>query len=103
MTTLLDFTYKRKYKAEPGGNGAGSKCFGKNGKDLHIKVPMGTIVKDAETDKIMADLSKPEDSYVVAKGGRGGKGNCRFTTPTRQAPDLQNQVCQRKKDGLSLN
>lgn len=88
MTTLLDFTYKRKYKAEPGGNGAGSKCFGKNGKDLHIKVPMGTIVRDAETDKIMADLSKPEDSYVVAKGGRGGKGNCRFTTPTRQAPDF---------------
>ncbi|HDK7175094.1 TPA: GTPase ObgE [Clostridium botulinum] len=88
MTTLLDFTYKRKYKAEPGGNGAGSKCFGKNGKDLYIKVPMGTIVRDAETDKIMADLSTPEDSYVVAKGGRGGKGNCRFTTPTRQAPDF---------------
>ncbi|APH15735.1 Obg family GTPase CgtA [Clostridium sporogenes] len=88
MTTLLDFTYKRKYKAEPGGNGAGSKCFGKNGKDLYIKVPMGTIVRDAETDKIMADLSKPEDSYAVAKGGRGGKGNCRFTTPTRQAPDF---------------
>ncbi|MGO5072649.1 GTPase ObgE [Clostridium sporogenes] len=88
MTTLLDFTYKRKYKAEPGGNGDGSKCFGKNGKDLYIKVPMGTIVRDAETDKIMADLSKPEDSYVVAKGGRGGKGNCRFTTPTRQAPDF---------------
>ena len=88
MTTLLDFTYKRKYKAEPGGNGAGSKCFGKNGKDLYIKVPMGTIVRDAETDKIMADLSKPEDSYVVAKGGRGGKGNCRFTTPTRQSPDF---------------
>lgn len=88
MTTLLDFTYKRKYKSEPGGNGTGSKCFGKNGKDLHIKVPMGTIVRDAETDKIMADLSKPEDSYIVAKGGRGGKGNCRFTTPTRQAPDF---------------
>lgn len=88
MTTLLDFTYKRKYKAEPGGNGAGSKCLGKNGKDLYIKVPMGTIVRDAETDKIMADLSNPEDSYVVAKGGRGGKGNCRFTTPTRQAPDF---------------
>jgi len=88
MTTLLDFTYKRKYKSEPGGNGAGSKCFGKNGKDLHIKVPMGTIVRDAETDKIMADLSKPEDSYIVAKGGRGGKGNYRFTTPTRQAPDF---------------
>lgn len=88
MTTLLDFTYKRKYKAEPGENGAGSKCFGRNGKDLYIKVPMGTIVKDVETEKIMADLSKPGDSYIVAKGGRGGKGNYRFTTPTRQAPDF---------------
>ncbi|WP_251861826.1 GTPase ObgE [Clostridium sp. Marseille-Q2269] len=88
MTTLLDFTYKRKYKAEPGENGAGSKCFGRNGKDLYIKVPMGTIVKDVETEKIMADLSKPRDSYIVAKGGRGGKGNYRFTTPTRQAPDF---------------
>lgn len=88
MTTLLDFTYKRKYVAEPGQNGAGSKCFGKNGKDLYIKVPMGTVVRDAETNKIMADLSKSDDSYVVAKGGKGGKGNVRFTTPTRQAPDF---------------
>ncbi|WP_050606796.1 GTPase ObgE [Clostridium niameyense] len=88
MTTLLDFTYKRKYVAEPGQNGSGSKCFGKNGKDLYIKVPMGTVVRDAETNKIMADLSKSDDFYVVAKGGKGGKGNVRFTTPTRQAPDF---------------
>ncbi|AKN32266.1 GTPase [Clostridium carboxidivorans P7] len=88
MTTLLDFAYKRKYKAEPGGNGSGSKCFGKDGETLYIKVPMGTVVRDAETSKIMADLSHKEDKYVVAKGGRGGRGNIRFTTPTRQAPDF---------------
>lgn len=88
MTTLLDFTYKRKYLAERGGNGSGSKCFGKNGETLYIKVPMGTVVRDVETDKIMVDLAHPGDKYVVAKGGRGGRGNVRFTTPTRQAPDF---------------
>lgn len=88
LTTLLDFTYKRKYLAERGGNGSGSKCFGKNGETLYIKVPMGTVVRDVETNKIMVDLSHPGDKYVVAKGGRGGRGNVRFTTPTRQAPDF---------------
>ncbi|MBV4419948.1 GTPase ObgE [Clostridium tyrobutyricum] len=87
-TTLLDFTYKRKYKAERGTNGAGSKCFGKKGKDLYIKVPMGTVVRDVNTNKIMVDLSHPGDKYTVAKGGKGGKGNVRFTTPTRQAPEF---------------
>lgn len=88
MTTLLDFTYKRKYLAERGGNGSGSKCFGKNGETLYIKVPMGTVIRDVETDKIMVDLAHSGDKYVVAKGGRGGRGNVRFTTPTRQAPDF---------------
>lgn len=88
MTTLLDFTYKRKYLAERGGNGSGSKCFGKNGETLYIKVPMGTVVRDVETNKIMVDLAHPGDKYVAAKGGRGGRGNVRFTTPTRQAPDF---------------
>lgn len=88
MTTLLDFSYKRKYKAEAGGNGAGSKCFGKDGETLYIKVPMGTVVRDVETNKIMTDLAHPGDTYVIAKGGKGGKGNTRFTTPTRQAPDF---------------
>ncbi|KZL93858.1 GTPase ObgE [Clostridium magnum] len=88
LTTLLDFTYKRKYLAERGGNGSGSKCFGKNGETLYIKVPMGTVVRDVETNKIMVDLSHPGEKYVVAKGGRGGRGNVRFTTPTRQAPDF---------------
>jgi GTP-binding protein len=88
MTTLLDFTYKRKYAAERGTNGSGSNCFGKNGENLYIKVPMGTIVRDVETDKIMADLSHDGDSLVIVKGGRGGRGNVRFCTSTRQAPNF---------------
>ncbi len=88
MTTLLDFTYKRKYVAEKGVDGSGSKCYGRNGEDLIIKVPMGTIIKDADSGKIMADLSHANDRYIVAKGGKGGKGNVKFTTPTRQAPDF---------------
>ncbi len=88
MTTLLDFTYKRKYKAERGTNGAGSKCYGKAGEDMIIKVPMGTVVRDWESNKIMADLSHPADKFVVARGGKGGKGNVKFCTPTRQAPDF---------------
>lgn len=88
MTTLLDFKYKKKYVAERGGNGSSSKCYGKDGDKLYIKVPVGTIVRDVETNKIMADLSHPEDAYIVAKGGKGGKGNVKFTTPTRQAPNF---------------
>lgn len=88
MTTLLDFAYKKKYNAETGVNGSGSKCYGKDGEDLYITVPMGTIVRDLETDKIMADLSHASDRYVVARGGKGGKGNVKFATPTRQAPDF---------------
>jgi GTPase len=88
MTTLLDFTYKRKYVAENGVNGAGSKCYGKDGEKLFVKIPLGTILRDEATGKIMADLSIPGETYVAAKGGRGGKGNVKFTTPTRQAPNF---------------
>lgn len=88
MTTLLDFTYKRKYEAERGTNGSGSNCYGKHGENLYIKVPMGTIIRDAETNKIMADLSHAGDTFVVAKGGRNGKGNSKFATSTRQAPNF---------------
>ncbi|SCN21746.1 GTP-binding protein obg [Clostridium sp. N3C] len=88
MTTLLDFKYKRKYLAENGVNGSGSKRYGKDGETLYIKVPMGTIIRDVETNKIMADLSHSGDSYVVARGGKGGKGNAKFATPTRQAPNF---------------
>ncbi|AGK97049.1 GTPase ObgE [Clostridium pasteurianum] len=88
MTTLLDFTYKRKYVAEVGVAGSGSKCYGRDGKDLYIKVPMGTIIRDVETDKIIADLSHAGDEVTAAKAGKGGKGNAKFCTPTRQAPNF---------------
>lgn len=86
ITTLLDFKYKRKFIADNGGKGEGSKCYGKDGDKLIIRVPMGTIIRDGESNKIMADLSHPNDEYVLARGGKGGKGNCKFCTPTRQAP-----------------
>ena len=86
LTTLLDFKYRKKFVAEVGGKGEGSKCYGKDGDDLHIKVPMGTIIRDFESNKIIADLSHKDDTFVIAKGGKGGKGNCKFCTPTRQAP-----------------
>lgn len=88
MTTLLDFTYKRKYIAERGVNGSGSKCYGREGETLYIKIPLGTVIRDTATNKIMADLSHGGDTFVVAKGGKGGKGNAKFCTPTRQAPDF---------------
>lgn len=88
MNTLLDFTYRKKYVAERGIDGSSSKCYGRDGKDLYIKVPVGTIIKDIGSDKIMADLSHPDQTYVVAKGGKGGKGNAKFATPTRQAPSF---------------
>lgn len=86
MTTLLDFKYKKKFIAESGGNGGGSKCYGKDGEDLYIKVPMGTIIREAESNKIIADLSHKDDKLVLLRGGKGGKGNTKFATPTKQAP-----------------
>ena len=83
---LLDFKYKKKFVAADGGNGQGSKCYGKDGEDLVIKVPMGTIIREAESNKIIVDLSHKDDEFVLARGGKGGKGNCKFCTPTRQAP-----------------
>lgn len=84
--TLIDFRYNRKFKAKDGENGSGNRCNGKYGESLYIKVPIGTVVKDAETGKVVADLSKPEQVELILKGGRGGRGNSHFATPTRQAP-----------------
>ncbi|GAB6169313.1 GTPase ObgE [Clostridium carnis] len=88
LTTLLDFKYKKKFIAEAGGKGEGSKCYGRDGEDLYITVPMGTIIRDFESNKVIADLSHKDDVFVLAKGGKGGKGNCKFCTPTRQAPNF---------------
>ena len=86
LKTLLDYRYKREYKAQNGEPGKGKNQHGKDGKPLILKVPVGTIVKDAQTDKVIADLSKPFERLVVARGGKGGRGNARFATPIRQAP-----------------
>ncbi len=85
LSTLMDFRYKRKYTAKDGQNGMGRKMHGADGDDLIIKVPVGTVIKDAESGLVIADLSD-EKPVVVAKGGRGGKGNTHFATPTRQIP-----------------
>ena len=84
--TLIDFRYNRKFKAQNGENGSGSHCNGKYGEDLYIKVPIGTVIKDVETGKMVADLSEPDQTELVLKGGRGGRGNSHFKTSTRQAP-----------------
>ena len=85
MTTLLDFRYKRKYAAQAGENGKGRNMHGKKGEPLIIEVPRGTVVRDAETNAIIVDMSTNED-FVIAKGGRGGWGNAHYATPTRQIP-----------------
>ena len=84
--TLIDFRYNRKFKAKNGENGSGNHCNGKYGEDLYIKVPIGTVVKDAKSGQIVADLSKPNQKELILKGGRGGRGNSHFATSTRQAP-----------------
>lgn len=84
--TLIDFRYNKKFKAKNGENGSGSHCNGKYGEDLYIKVPIGTVIKDAETGKVIADLSEPNQKELILKGGRGGRGNSHFATSTRQAP-----------------
>ena len=85
LTTLMDFRYKRKYVAPEGGKGGASLCHGKNAENLVIKVPLGTVIKDAESGLVIADLSD-HTPVTVAKGGRGGYGNAHFATPTRQIP-----------------
>ncbi|MGN0555331.1 MAG: GTPase ObgE [Candidatus Fimenecus sp.] len=85
LSTLADFRYKRKYKAENGQNGRGARCNGKKGQDLIIRVPRGTIIREAESGAVMADMSSDEP-FVAAKGGKGGWGNCHFATSTRQTP-----------------
>jgi len=88
MTTLLNFKFKRKFVAGNGVNGGLSKCYGAAAENLEISVPLGTIIKDKESGKIIADLSKPDERYVVLRGGKGGKGNAKYATSTRQAPDF---------------
>ncbi len=86
LNTLLDFQYQKKYEAEDGVNGMKQKMTGRDGADMVIEVPQGTIVRNAETGEVLADLSEPFQRAIVAKGGNGGFGNSEFATATNQAP-----------------
>ena len=88
LNTLVDFKYKKKYLAKNGQPGSGNRCNGKKGEDLYIKVPQGTVVRDEETGKVIADLSEVGQVECVLKGGKGGKGNVHFATATRQVPNF---------------
>ena len=85
MSTLMDFRYKRKYTAANGTDGGGKRCTGRNGADLVLRVPRGTIIRDAATQEIIHDMSD-DAPFILCKGGRGGWGNQHFATPTRQVP-----------------
>lgn len=96
MTTLMDFQFQSIFKAENGENGRGKSQHGRCGKDLYIKVPIGTIVKDVSTNKIIADIVNPEQKVMIAKGGRGGRGNSRFATSQKRTP----QFCEPGEAGI---
>ncbi len=86
LYTLADFRYNNFYRAEKGSNGSGKNQHGRQGEDRILRVPPGTVVFDAESDKLLADMTEPEQEFVVAHGGEGGKGNTRFKKSTRKAP-----------------
>jgi GTP-binding protein len=86
LSTLLDYQYRRNYKAPRGEHGLGSNKTGRSGADIVLEVPAGTIIRDASSDELIADLVNHHDEIVIAKGGRGGRGNAAFATSTNQAP-----------------
>lgn len=86
LNTLIDFRYKTKYVAEVGQNGGSCKMYGRGGKDVIVKVPAGTLVKDAETGRLIADMSHKGQKTIIAHGGKGGKGNFKYKNPVRQLP-----------------
>ncbi|MDH3346687.1 MAG: GTPase ObgE [Desulfobulbaceae bacterium] len=84
--SLIDFRYRSHFLAERGKNGQGKDMHGRKGKDCIVKVPLGSIIKDAETDEVLADLTEPEEKFIAGEGGNGGKGNARFATSINRAP-----------------
>tara|TARA_Y100000994_G_scaffold246291_1_gene249325 strand:+ start:540 stop:1508 length:969 start_codon:yes stop_codon:yes gene_type:complete len=104
LSTLHDLSYNKKYYAKKGENGKGKNMHGKNGRDVLINVPIGTILKDSDSEKIIADLNKPNQQIVIARGGNGGFGNARFKTQQNTAPRKANpgQLGQEFKLDLEL-
>ena len=110
INTLIDFRYRKSFCAEAGENGGGSKCKGKNGKNLVLKVPVGTLIRYGwETDSsnnpsgmVMADMKTPKEQRILAKGGRGGRGNQHFATPSRQAPKFSEDGKQGRSYQITL-
>src|SRR6185295_19212155 len=86
LGTLQDFRYRREYKAEAGHHGQGTNKAGKDGEDVFLRVPIGTVIKDAETGEVLQDFTEDNQEWIACKGGRGGKGNAHFVTSTFQAP-----------------
>lgn len=86
LRTLMDFRHQRHFKAPRGGHGQGANKHGADGDDLYVRVPPGTLVRDAETGEVIADLTEPGQQAIIARGGRGGRGNAHFKSPTRQVP-----------------
>ncbi len=86
LSSLIDFRYKKVYHADSGENGSGNNKYGKSADDVIIKVPAGTVIRNAENNNVLADLMNVDDEVVLLRGGKGGRGNAKFATPTRQAP-----------------
>ena len=99
LTTLLDLRYNRKIKACNGENGMAKDCFGKDALDVFIRVPIGTVVYNADTNTVIADITKHKQEAIIAKGGRGGKGNAAFATPRVPAPE----ICEKGLPGQEIN
>ena len=102
VNTLLEFRFSKHFRAERGENGRARMQTGKKGADIRIAVPVGTRVRDVETGKIIADVSKPGYEKLVLKGGRGGRGNARFATPTKQAPQYAQNGQKTKEHEVEL-
>lgn len=99
LSTLLDFRYHREYKARNGGNGMAKKMHGADAADMILKVPVGTVIYDEDTGKVLADLTEDKQRAVIAKGGRGGRGNTRFASSRNPAPT----ICERGEPGIKYN
>ncbi len=102
LTTLLDYRYKQKYKADNGSPGLGSLKTGKDGEDIILRLPVGTVIKDADTDEPIIDLDTPEMSAIIARGGKGGLGNTHFKSATNQTPRIAKPGFPGEKRNISL-